>query len=166
MSADGAPPPRWKPVTVWTGSAMVLAGGGDSLTIGGARGKDDAYVYEPKGDRWSVVDGAPKLAEAHWVRSYVDAQGRVLFFDTHSLKSFGVLDPRTRRFDDVALPETLRERSGIGVAWTGARALVWGGYRQIPGYVNPCDNFRGPGGCDPPSPPFAVFADGWVFTPP
>jgi hypothetical protein len=166
MSADGAPPPRWKPVVVWNGSVMVIAGGGDSLVIGGARGKDDAHVYDPKANRWSAVDGAPTLAEAHWVRTFVDAQGRVLYLDTHALKSFGVLDPRARRFGQVALPETLRDRSGIGVAWTGARVLVWGGYRQMPGYVNPCDNFKGPGGCDPPSPPFAVFSDGWAFAPP
>jgi hypothetical protein len=166
MAAEGAPPPRWKPIVVWTGGALVVAGGGDSLTIGGARGRDDAYVYDPKADRWSAVAGAPKLAEAHWVHAFVDAQGRVLFFDTHVLRSFGVLDPRALRFDEVALPETLRERSGMGVAWTGARLLVWGGYRQVPGYVNPCDNFRGPGGCDPPSPPFAIFSDGWLYAPP
>jgi hypothetical protein len=166
MSAAGAPPPRWKPVTVWTGKFMVLAGGGDSLITGGARGRDDVYVYDPAADRWAAVDGAPKLAEAHWIRSFVDGRGRVLFVDTHVLKTFGVLDPFARRFDQVTLPETLQDRSGLGVAWTGARLLLWGGYRQIPGYVNPCDNFRGPGGCDPPSPPFAVFADGWFYAPP
>jgi hypothetical protein len=165
MSAEGAPPPRWKPVTVWTGAFVVLAGGGDSLTIGGARGRTDAYVYDPAANRWSAVEGAPKLAEAHWVRTFVDARGRVLFVDTHVLQSFGVLDPRARRFDEVPLPETLRDRSGIGVAWTGARVLLWGGYRQQPGYVNPCDNFRGPGGCDPPSPPFSIFSDGWIYAP-
>ena len=64
------------------------------------------------------------------------------------------------------MPETLRERSGMGFAWTGARLLLWGGYRQLPGYVNPCKDFHGPGGCDPPSPPFAVFSDGWFYAPP
>jgi len=166
MSAEGAPPPRWKPVVVWTGKFMVLTGGGDSLITGGARGRNDAYVYDPDADRWSAVEGAPKLAEAHWVRTFVDPRGRVLFGDTHVLQNFGVLDPRARRFDEVTLPETLRERSGMGFAWTGARLLLWGGYRQLPGYVNPCTNFRGPGGCDPPSPPFAVFSDGWFYAPP
>jgi hypothetical protein len=86
--------------------------------------------------------------------------------DTLALASFGVLDPGTRRFEEVAPPETLRDRSGVGAAWTGARLLLWGGYRQQPGYVNPCDNYRGPNGCDPPSPHFAVFADGWMYAPP
>jgi hypothetical protein len=166
MSAEDAPPPRWKPVIVWTGKVMVLAGGGDSLVTGGARGRTDAYVYDPQADRWSAVDGAPKLAEAHWIRTFVDIEGRVLFVDTLALQSFGVLDPRSRRFDEIPMPETLRDRSGVGAAWTGARLLLWGGYRQTPGYVNPCDNFRGPGGCDPPSPHFAVFSDGWLYSPP
>ena len=90
----------------------------------------------------------------------------MLYADTHVLRSFGVLDPRAHRFVEVQLPETLRDRSGVGVAWTGSRLVLWGGYRQVPGYVNPCDNFHGPGGCDPPSPPFAVFADGWSYAPP
>jgi hypothetical protein len=166
MASDGAPPPRWKPVTVWTGTLLVMAGGGDSLITGGARGRDDAHVYDPEADRWSAVDGAPKLAEAHWVHTFVDARGRVLYGDTHVMQSFGVLDPRARRFEEVTLPETLRQRSGVGFAWTGTRLLLWGGYRQQPGYVNPCNNFRGPGGCDPPSPGFAIFADGWSYAPP
>jgi hypothetical protein len=166
MSAEGAPAARWKPVTIWTGDVLVLAGGGDVLITGGARGRDDAYVYDPAANRWFAVEGAPRLAERHWVRSFVDGRGRVLFVDTHVLKTFGVLDPAARRFDEVRLPETLQDRSGMGVAWTGARLLLWGGYRQVPGYVNPCASFTGPGGCDPPSPPFAVFADGWAYAPP
>jgi hypothetical protein len=166
MSAEGAPAPRWKPVTVWTGSFMVLAGGGDSLIPGGARGRNDAWVYDPAADRWSAVEGAPQLNEMSWIRSFVDARGRVLFVDTHRLQSFGLLDPRARRFDDVPLPETLRDRSGVGAAWTGKRLLLWGGFRQQPGYVDPCQNYHGPNGCDPPSPAYAIFADGWLYTPP
>ena len=94
--------------------------------------------------------------------------GRVLFFDTHQpeivrrARSARAPIRRSHAARDAAraLRASAFRLDGRARCWCGAAT------GRLPGYVNPCDNFRGPGGCDPPSPPFAVFADGWVFAPP
>jgi hypothetical protein len=71
MPPEGGPPPRFKPVTVWTGRVFLIAGGGPELNSGGARGVDDAWVYDPAANAWSPVANPPRLPEAFWwVRVY------------------------------------------------------------------------------------------------
>jgi hypothetical protein len=165
MANENAPAPRWKPIVAWTGKVMAVVGGGDSLVPGGARGRSDAHAYDPQSGRWLSLRGALALNEASWIRSFVTADGRVLLVDTHRLEAVALVAPDAGALHRIELPEELRGRSGVAAAWTGARLLLWGGYRQEPGYVDPCRDFSGPGGCDPPSPAFAIFSDGWEYAP-
>lgn len=163
MSTEGAPMARYRPLAVWTGSSMLIVGGGPGAMTGGASGTKDAALYDPDANTWTGVANAPALAENNWLHVFVVPGEHVLIvddfrFDVHQL------DVGNAKFVDVQMPETLRGRSGVGVAWTGKRLLLVGGYRQDPNWVNPCSKVHHRP-CDPPPPTFFTFRDTWAYTP-
>ena len=55
VTTAGEPPPRYEPAAVWTGTEMIVWGGGFNLTTGGR--------YNPVTDTWRPVSnvGVPSL---------------------------------------------------------------------------------------------------------
>ncbi len=163
MAPANAPPPRWAPVVVTNGKHVAVMGGGKqrALTVGGANDRADAFVFDVAANRWRGTTQAPRLAEQQWVRTYIDHQ-RVIVVDTFRL---GVhqLELASGTFLDVKMPRVLEGLSGVASAWTGQRLIVFGGYKQAPGYQNPCANATRE--CDPPSPDFIRSSEGWIYTP-
>jgi len=164
IAATGAPSARWRPIVVWTGRAMLVMGGGSQRpqNPGGANDRTDAAILELSKNEWHSIANVPALPEEHWVRPYVDGSDRVLFVDT---LQFNVhqLELATHTFVDPKMDKALADRSGVATTWTGRRLVIYGGYRQAPGYKNPCAN-KGHN-CLPPTPPRMTFSEGWVYVP-
>lgn len=162
MNTQDAPAGRYRPMALWTGESMLIVGGGPSPVFGGASGATDAASFDPDANAWRPAAGAPALAERNWVQTFVSAGAHVLIVDTFRF-SLSDYDVKKHAFVDVKMPETLADRSGVAIAWTGRRLILAGGYRQQPGWVNPCQGAHRP--CDPPPPPFDVFSDAWSYAP-
>lgn len=108
---------------VWTGSGMIVWGGGDGLDTGG--------VYDPVLDAWrptSMVD-APTRRHNHsrvWTGSEMIVWGGV----GHGgglLASGGRYDPLADSWTAVSMSAAPQARYGHTAIWTGSRMIVWGG---------------------------------------
>jgi N-acetylneuraminic acid mutarotase len=125
MAIDGAPSARWRHLSVWTGSEMVVIGGLDEAVaelIDGGR-------YDPDLDAWSdlampPVEPGSSAAQAMWTGSEM-----LVFWWT----------PRDAGYEVVALLYSPAEDSWRFAAeapadsalgypvWTGEVALIWSG---------------------------------------
>src|SRR5436309_714591 len=117
------PYPRSHHTAVWTGSLMIVWGGGDTFLNTGGR-------YDPIVDTWTPVTtvNAPAGREDHtavWTGTLMivwGGQGNLTFFNTGG------------RYDPIADSWTPTTTSGAPAArwyhtavWTGAEMIVWGG---------------------------------------
>lgn len=161
ITNKGAPPGRYRPIALWTGSRLLITAG---QTQHGNTGLGDAFLYDPKTDTWSEVPNAPALlGQRNWIRAFVIPNEHVLIVDTFRLQ-FADLDLKAGRFVDAKTPETLLGRSSPGLAFTGRRLILVGGYKQDPSWVNPCNQVHDRP-CDPPSPTFLTYRDTWIYEP-
>lgn len=163
MAAQGAPAVRWEPVVATNGKLVVVMGGGKqrALVPGGANDRVDAFVFDVAANQWRSTANAPALAERQWIRTYIDHQ-RLIAVDTLQL-AVHQLELASGTFVDVKMPAVLAGFSGVASAWTGQRLVVYGGYKQAPGYKDPCEGVTRP--CDPPPPGFIRSSEGWIYTP-
>jgi len=131
-SQEGAPSARWGHTAIWTGTEMIVWGGGQQgyFAIGGGR-------YDPATDTWrapSVVD-APRGRGWHtavWTGRemivWSGIEGNLSFAER--LGSGGRYDPANDTWVATAESGTPRGRNGHSAVWTGAEMIVWGG-RQM-----------------------------------
>jgi hypothetical protein len=123
ISSAGAPPGRSGATAVWTGSVMVVWGGGDAHGLFG-----DGGVYDPSADRWSPVasEGAPAARENHtavWTGSEMIVWGGS--DGTRALVDGAAYSPSTNHWR--ALSTRGAPGASGGAVWTGKQMLVWGG---------------------------------------
>lgn len=116
-AAAGAPSPRAFHAAVWTGTAMIVAGGAYPQTNTGAR-------YDPATDRWSPIADAPFLLAA------VDQAG--VWTGTEMIVYGGPVpmlayNPLTNAWRIASTTSAPVGRSGYSVVWTGTEMIVWGG---------------------------------------
>jgi hypothetical protein len=144
VSNQGAPPPRFLHVAVWTGSRMIVWGGSstgpDSHRAGG--------VYDPETDTWrpTTQEGAPSErqdATAVWTGremivwgSHQDEWG---FYDNTG----GRYNPETDTWLPTSVVNAPEGRANHSAVWTGSRMIIWGGD----------DGFD------------RAFRDGWLYDP-
>ena len=135
-SGPNVPAPRRSPVTVWTGSEMIVWGGTDE-----AAALDGGGRYDPSTDTWvlsSLTTGTganapPGTVDANavWTGSEMIVWGGSrggIFLDTG-----GRYDPTTDTWAPSALgtsgaADAPSGRSHYAAAWTGSEMIVWGGY--------------------------------------
>jgi hypothetical protein len=124
ISTAGAPSARFGHTAVWTGSEMIIWGGG------GATGSilGDGARYDPSIDFWTpvTVTGAPSERVGHvavWTGAEMIVWGNMF----GSTNSGGVYDPTTgswRATDSLCAPSGRWKAPAI---WTGTRMIIWGG---------------------------------------
>lgn len=127
MSTTGAPSPRSAHVAVWTGTEMVVWGGGSTSTLA------DGAAYDPARDAWRPVTGtgAPTArlgARAIWTGAVMIVWGGGGGADLGGAERHdgGVYDPARDAWTLFATPASRSVKLNAAV-WTGAAMMVWGG---------------------------------------
>jgi N-acetylneuraminic acid mutarotase len=130
-STTNAPEGRPNHTAVWTGSEMIIWGGGAALDTGGR--------YDPAADSWTATSttNAPIGRYGHtavWEGNQMIVWGGI-FFDPdcisrpcyHELNSGGKYNPQTNSWtatDTTNAPEARTDHTAV---WTGSEMIVWGG---------------------------------------
>lgn len=166
VSDTGAPSARSHAVAVWTGSRVIIFGGGPS---GSGDGINDGAEYDPASDTWSSLNppGPPSAGRrrpiAFWTGSLVVIWGGEA--NGAPLSSGLRYNPTTSDWASVTKNAAPGPRRGSAWAWTGSRLLVFGG--QIDGFGATSDGFAYDpvqdewtkmGGANAPSPRYDAFA--------
>lgn len=126
ISNVGAPSSRAEHVAVWTGSEMIVWGGGAGGLL------NDGRRYNPSTNAWTNVSsiGAPsarRLASAVWSGSEMIIWGGYGASSPSYLRSGGRYDPTTdtwRAISSIDAPARYHHTA----VWTGTEMIVWGGY--------------------------------------
>ena len=130
-----APLGRIAHTAVWTGSEMIVWGGGSgnpSLNTGGK--------YDPGTDSWTATSmtNAPSVRTNHtavWTGSEMIIWGGY-FYDgrAHWLNTGGRYNPGTDSWIATSMTNAPVSRSSHTAVWTGSEMIIWGGYFYGPGY--------------------------------
>jgi hypothetical protein len=117
--------PRMQDLTLWTGSLMLIWGGGS----GNPNSSNDGATYHPATNRWAKLPAAPIAGRVGSVGVWTGQQA-LIFGGTTSSSQPGdgaAYDPATRQWRHLpASPLGNLTDSGSYVAWTGSVMLAWG----------------------------------------
>jgi N-acetylneuraminic acid mutarotase len=132
-STANAPSARFIPLAVWTGSKMIIWGGGASdraLSLG------DGRLYDPVTNTWKAVStvnapSAREAASAVWTGSRMIVWGGAQFkgeiLSVKVLGDGGIYDPETDTWTKISLSGAPSPRCYHTAVWTGSEMIVWGG---------------------------------------
>ena len=116
---------------VWTGSEMIIWGGGhnDSYLNTGGR-------YNPSTDSWAAtsISNAPPARAGHeavWTGSEMIIWGG---YNPSYLNTGERYDPSTNSWAAISTSNAPSLRAGHEAVWTGSEMIIWGGYN--PSYLN------------------------------
>jgi N-acetylneuraminic acid mutarotase len=129
-STAGAPEPRVYPTAVWTGSRMIVWGGGAAEPS--PRSVNSGGVYNPTTNAWTATSltGAPQGRVQHaavWTGKEMVVWGG-LFSDTGTfLNNGGRYDPATGSWSAMSTASAPVGRSFYSMVWTEEEVIVWGG---------------------------------------
>jgi N-acetylneuraminic acid mutarotase len=129
-STSNAPAARALHTAVWTGSEMIVwGGGGNNLNTGGR--------YNPSTDSWIPIStiNAPTGRNYHtalWNGSEMIVWGG--YGSNGYLNSGGRYNPSTDTWTPISTTNAPAARSGHTAVWTGSEMIVWGGFDGS--YVN------------------------------
>jgi N-acetylneuraminic acid mutarotase len=134
-STTNAPTARSGHTAVWTGSEMLVWGGGGNNTGG---------RYNPSTDSWTATSttNAPTDRDGHravWTGSEMIVWGGVDQND-NLLDSGGRYNPSTDSWRSTSTTNAPAARTGYIAVWTGSEMIVWGGCDTN------CDNSLSTGG--------------------
>ena len=123
-SMTNAPSPRLSHTAVWTGSQMIVWGGG-SYAVGNTGGK-----YNPNTDSWTPTStiGPPMLAghTAVWTDKEMIVWGG--YNGSIHVNTGARYNPGTDTWATTSLLGPPDGRIGHAAIWTGDEMIVWGGY--------------------------------------
>ncbi len=128
-STLNAPSARYQHTAVWSGSLMLVWGGGENT---GGR-------YDPATDAWtptSTLD-APSARfspTAVWTGSLMLVWGG--WVSSSKLNTGGRYDPATDSWTPTSTTGAPSARDFHTAVWTGSLMLVWGGWGNSGGYLN------------------------------
>jgi len=117
---------RTSHLAVWTGTEMIVWGGGDFR-----QSLDDGAAYDPATDAWRVLAPAPISPREDAVAVWTGRE-MVVTGGTHVSSSRGAIaayDPVADRWRIVADPP-IDGRHWHSAVWTGEEVIVWGGYND------------------------------------
>src|SRR5262249_28175457 len=134
-STTDAPTARSSHTAVWTGSEMIVWGGG----VGSSTFVNTGGRYNPSTDSWTAMSTstAPTGRVTHtavWTGSEMIVWGGFGFVDQtfKFLKTGGRYNPDTDGWTATSTNAPSARRLHTAV-WTGTEMIVWGGF---PGYLN------------------------------
>jgi N-acetylneuraminic acid mutarotase len=125
-SAPNAPTERVDHTGVWTGSEMVVWGGGvygsDPVKTGG--------IYHPVTRTWTATSttNAPSARRYHtavWTGSKMIVWGG--YDGSSDVNTGGIYDPATDKWTATSTTNAPSARTGHTAVWTGSKMIVWGG---------------------------------------
>jgi hypothetical protein len=124
----GAPDARVSHTAVWTGTEMIIWGGGD--LVGGT--VNTGGLYNPSTDSWTAISttNAPDARIFHtaiWTGSEMIVWGGGFFV---ALNTGGRYDPGTNSWTATSTANAPDARSRHTAIWTGSNMIVWGGRDQ------------------------------------
>jgi len=118
----GPPTARSDHTAVWTGSEMIVWGGGDKLgeTNTGSR-------YDPSTDSWTATttSGAPSSRQNH---TAVWTGSEMIVWGGSRTNTGGRYDPSTDSWTATATSGAPSGRERHTAVWTGNEMIVWGGF--------------------------------------
>ena len=126
ISTAGAPAAHPSQTAVWTGTEMIVWGGG---------GSNDGGRYDPAADAWTATSttGAPTGRSGHsavWASAATGSSGVMIVWggtDSAGVTNRGGrYDPATDTWSPIALNGP-SARTGHTAVWTGEEMIVWGG---------------------------------------
>ena len=128
-ATSNGPTPRSGHSAVWTGTQMIVWGGGDSA---GGR-------YDPMTDSWTAtsITGAPMARGRHtavWTGDRMIVWGGVGFVESNGqMQQTGLADgcsydPIADAWETISASGAPSGRSEHKAVWTGSHMLVWGGF--------------------------------------
>ena len=144
-STLGAPSARGVHQAVWTGSRMIIWGGGSG---GAGTWVNTGGRYDPVADTWTPATtvGAPPAGQGF---TAVWGAGRMIAWSGW-YRNGSRYDPLTDSWTPVETSGSPGQRSNQSAVWTGTEMIVWGGY--------PYDGSAGTGGRYDPA------TDSWAPT--
>lgn len=158
MTTSGAPDPRFRHVSAWVGSELVIWGGQGASGPPGLVYFTNGGRYNPSMDTWTSIGdtGAPaarRFMSGTAAGSQLIVWGGALSSDMESTFKFhkngGKLNPATGVWTSIVANASPAPRAGHSMVWTGTEVIVWGGTMSTNTYI----------GFDP------TFGDGARFNP-
>jgi N-acetylneuraminic acid mutarotase len=131
VTLTNAPSRRASHTAVWTGTEMIVFGGGGGANTGGR--------YDPVSDSWVATNPTnfPRgrlLHTAIWTGTEMIAWGgRDRSF---AFNSGGLYHPTTNSWTLIDDVTTVQARSDHTAIWTGTEMIVWGGKNETDGSLN------------------------------
>jgi N-acetylneuraminic acid mutarotase len=134
----GAPVARYDHTAVWTGSEMIVWGGGYDSNGGfyntGGR-------YNPSTNSWTATSttGAPLARIFHtavWTGSQMIVWGGETGNGFGDLNTGGRYNPSANSWTATSTTGAPTARNAHTAVWTGSQMVVWGGGNQFLGYLN------------------------------
>ena len=124
-TATGAPSPRVRHSSVWTGSKFIVWGGEVSGVLSNQSGE-----FSPSANTWTLLPAtnAPSARGDHtavWSGSQMIVWGGVTA--SGETATGGVFDPVARVWRATASTAAPEARTGHTAVWAGDRMLIWGG---------------------------------------
>jgi N-acetylneuraminic acid mutarotase len=129
MSSSGVvPSARGGHTAVWTGSKMIVWGGG-SYTYSAYR--NDGGIYDPATGLWTAMStiGAPTARYGHvavWTGSRMIVWGGMTYYQTY-VNDGAAYDPTTDSWTPISRTNAPEGRSGATAVWSTGGMIVWGG---------------------------------------
>ena len=123
--ADGPLSPRVDPVSVWTGSEMVVWAGQDPERS--FRPLDDGAAYDPATRTWRRIAAAPLGLTDSTAAVWTGTEMLVW-----AVTSAAAYDPDADRWRTLPEPP-LDAAAEASAVWTGEEMIVWGGYGDASG---------------------------------
>ena len=137
-SLSGAPAERWLHSAVWTGTEMIVWGGGIELTTF----FDTGGHYNPLTDTWTAtgmvdVPQARNHQSAVWAKS----ENKMIIWGggagaSGTLVTGGRYDPDSGIWTETSLAGVPIPRIQWSTAWTGTEMIIWGGVNPQIGNYN------------------------------
>ena len=121
------PDPLFDPVSVWTGTEIVVWGGFQDLGVG--------YRYDPATDTWTSTtrSGAPTGERLGTSAVWTGTEMIVWGGGSEGSNTGGRYDPELDRWLATSTgPGVPSARSAHSAVWTGNEMIVWGGAERFP----------------------------------
>ena len=129
VTTTNAPTGGLNPLAVWTGSEMIIWGGGNGITTFDRGGR-----YNPISDTWTTMTmtGAPQArtnTPAFWTGSEM-----IFYGGMHAIHEYltdgARYNPQSDHWTALSQAGAPGSRSGSTVVWTGTQLVVWGGREE------------------------------------
>lgn len=136
ISTNGSPVFRLYHSSIWTGSKMIIWGGGFYLYNNGYKYYNDGGAYDSATDTWTPITGEdmPSKRTGHttlWTGTEMIVWGGAS--NSTTFDDGGRFDPLQNKWTTI-LPSGIESRTLHRAVWTGTEMIVLGGKKYLPSF--------------------------------